>query len=439
MTKEIKLSAFINGYGHHIAAWRHHKSPTDAPMNYNFLLEQALLAEKGLFDFAFFADGLYADTSSHPTIAVKLEPITLATALSIQTKNIGIGITISTTYTEPYNVARYLASVDRISNGRVGWNIVTTVDEKTSASFTLKKHMEKETRYKRANEFVTVCKMLWKSWDSSYLIRNKELGVFTDKKVNKKIEFQGDFFAIKTLLNVENPMSNQPILIQAGTSKSGIELAAEHAEVVFIATGEINEAKKIYKKIKQQANLYGRKNEEILIMPGLTPILGETYEEAFSKYQHLQSLITEDEAMNILSKYLDGFDFTQYNLIQKFDSINFSKADSEKVDYLLEYAKSNQLSLIELARFVAGTNGHGYFIGTPKDLVNQMEEWITEKAADAFNIMPATFPDGLNDFVELVIPILQKRGLFRLNYKSDHLRGNLGLDLEINSELEFYK
>ena len=431
MAKEIKLSLFMAGYGHHIAAWRHPNNPYNAPMNYDFILEQVKRAEIGLFDLVFFADGLYSDENAHPNILVKLEPITLASSLLAHTKNIGIGITASTTYTEPYNIARYFSSMDHISGGRVAWNIVTTVDSNSAYSFGIDSHLEKKVRYERADEHVSACKSLWRSWDMSNLIRDKERGIFVkSSEVKKKIIF-GENFNLSTLLNIEAPIHNQPVLIQAGTSKYGIDLAAKHAEIVFLATGNLEEAKKLYKKIKHKAFEYGRSKTDILIMPGITPFVGNTREEAYAKYEYLQSLIPYEQALEIIETYLGGVDLKFINPKEKVENISFPELNTpfhERLLELIKYSKDRKYSFEELCKFVAGTNGHGYFIGTPSELSSRMQTWLDEEAADAFNIMPALFPDGLNDFVDLVVPELQKNSLYKIRYEFKDLRLNLGLE-----------
>lgn len=433
--REMKLSLFIAGTGHHISSWRYPTIPSDGALNLDFIKDLTRKAEKGKFDFVFFADGLSINKESHPNILVDFEPITLLSNLSDSTTNIGLAGTMSTTYSEPYNSARQLSSLDHLSNGRAAWNIVTTADPESASNFGNAEHMKHEKRYERADEFVHIVKGLWNSWEEDALTRNVKTGEFFNDNKLHSIEHEGDFFSVKGPLSL--PMSKQghPVLIQAGSSPRGQRLAAKYAEVVFTNQVSLEDAKFFYKSIKEQAKAFGRSEDDIIVMPGITPLLGDTDEEARAKYDLLLQLIPLSTGKKTLSRYLNDFNLKNYSFekpLPKNIDFSFNRELEIKYEYLLTISDEYNFTLGELGQYVASRNGHNYFVGTPEALADHMEVWFKEKGADAFNVMPVTLPEDLNIFVEQVIPILQRKELFRVDYQGMTLRENLGLKIPVN-------
>jgi len=432
--KHLKLGVFIAGTGHHVASWRHPNTQADGSINLSYFQQLAQTAERGKLDMLFLADSLSISHNSHPNILARFEPFTLLASLANVTSKIGLAATASTTYSEPFHIARQFASLDHISQGRIGWNVVTSSIESTAFNFNKDQHLEHGSRYKRAEEFVDVVKGLWDSWEDNALIRNKESGEFFIKEQLHELNHKGEFFNVRGPLNVPRPPQGHPVIIQAGSSESGQNLAAKTAEVIFTAQNNLKDAQLFYKSVKDKALLYDRSPDEVSIMPGIFPVIAETEEQAKIKYEELQDLILPSVGLSILSGYLGGIDLTQYSLDSKFEDLQIKHVNGVKSRYELikKLAESNNLTLRELYKAVAGSRGHHIFIGTPEQLADKLEEWFINKAADGFNIMPPLLPEGLDTFVDQVVPILQKRDLFRKEYKGDTLRDHLGLSKPAN-------
>ncbi|WP_420910183.1 LLM class flavin-dependent oxidoreductase [Mammaliicoccus lentus] len=434
MTKNthIKLGLFLAGYGHHVASWRHENVNEQGPMDLNHLIRTAQLAEKGLFDLVFLADSLFVSESSHPNILSRFEPLTLLSVLSTHTTNIGLAATASTTYSEPFHIARQFSSLDHISNGRAAWNIVTSSIPSTAENFNGTKLMEHELRYERANEFVDVTNKLWNSWEKDTLIRNKETGEFIDGKKLHTINHVGKHFKVRGPLNIERSPQGRPLLIQAGSSPTGTDLAAKVADVIFTAQSQLTDAKDFYQKLKNKAINENRNPNDIFIMPGLFPILGETIEEAEQNYQEIQDLILPHVGLNILSPYVGNIDLSQYPLDKKFSELDLTVGDGvqSRFEVIHKEAIAKDLTLEEVYKKVAGSRGHHIFVGTPNQLADKMEKWFNSSGADGFNIMPPILPSQFELFIEKVIPILQKRGLYKTSYNKGTLREKLGLNNE---------
>ncbi|WP_216700746.1 LLM class flavin-dependent oxidoreductase [Priestia filamentosa] len=427
--KEIKIGLFLAGTGHHIASWRHPKAVEDGAMNLPYLINLAQTAEKGKLDMIFLADSLSVNKNSHPNIITRFEPLTLLTAMAGATKHIGLAATASTTYSEPFHIARQFASLDHLSSGRAGWNVVTSSIPQTGLNFSKTEHLEHDKRYERAEEFVEIVKGLWDSWEESAFIRNKEDGKFINEDKMHELGHKGEFFSVQGPLNIARAPQGYPVIIQAGSSPAGQALAAQIAEVIFTAQNNIEDAKKFYKGIKEQVRSFGRNPDEVLVMPGIFPIIGDTEEEAHAKYQELQDLIPVELGLSILSNYLGGIDLTQYPLQSRFSDLNIEKVDGVQSRYELikKMAEKDDLTLEQLYKSVAGSRGHHIFIGTPEQLADKMEEWVEGEACDGFNLMPPLLPEGLETFVEKVVPILQERGVYRKEYEGKTLRDHLGL------------
>ncbi|QQF63069.1 LLM class flavin-dependent oxidoreductase [Bacillus mojavensis] len=432
--KQIKLGVFLAGTGHHVASWRHPDAPADASMNLDYFKELARTAERGKLDMLFLADSLSIDSKSHPNVLTRFEPFTLLSALAQVTSRIGLTATASTTYSEPFHIARQFASLDHLSNGRAGWNVVTSSIESTALNFSGEKHLEHHLRYQRAEEFVEAVKGLWDSWEEGAFIRNKETGEFFDKEKMHELNHKGDYFSVRGPLNVSRTPQGQPVIIQAGSSGDGKALAAKTAEVIFTAQNHLESAQEFYQSIKKQAAEFGRDPQKIAIMPGIFPVIADTEEEARAKYQELQDLIIPSVGLQILQNYLGGIDLSAYPLdgpLPKLDA-NASNAVKSRFKLVQEMAERDNMTIRELYKYVAGSRGHHIFVGTPEQLADKMQEWVDHKACDGFNIMPPLLPEGIELFVDKVVPILQERGVFRKEYEGTTLREHFGLEKPVN-------
>nr|WP_276516999.1 LLM class flavin-dependent oxidoreductase [Mammaliicoccus sciuri] len=430
--KHIKLGLFLAGYGHHVASWRHDNAIEKGPMDLNHLINTAQLAEKGLFDLVFLADSLFVSESSHPNILSRFEPFTLLSVLSTATTNIGLAATASTTYSEPFHIARQFSSLDHLSHGRAAWNIVTSSITSTAENFNGTKLMEHELRYERANEFVEVTNKLWRSWDKGALVRDKETGEFIDASKLHTIDHEGKHFKVRGPLNIERSPQGRPLLIQAGSSPTGTDLASKVADVIFTAQTQIEDAQNFYKQLKEKVSKQNRNPEEVYIMPGLFPILGDTEEEAHQNYQEIQDLILPEVGLSILAPYVGNIDLSQYDLDTKFADLDLSIGNGvqSRFEIILKEAIKDDLTLEEVYKKVAGSRGHHIFVGTPEQLADKMEEWFKSSAADGFNIMPPILPSQFELFINNVIPILQERNLYKETYSEGTLRQKLGLENE---------
>jgi len=428
--KQLKLGLFLAGTGHHVASWRHPKAQEDGAMNLAYLKSIAQKAEQGKLDLIFLADSLSVTAKSHPNILSRYEPFTLLSILAEATEKIGLAATGSTTYSEPFHLARQFSSLDHVSGGRAGWNVVTSSIAAAALNFSKQEHMEHGLRYERAEEFFEVVKKLWDSWEDDALVRDKESGQFIDEAKLHTIDHKGRFFEVKGPLNIERSPQGHPVIIQAGSSESGRNLAARISEVIFTAQDNLEDAKLFYDDVKKRVRGFGRDENQVLIMPGIFPVLGKTEQQAQQLYDELQDLIPKEEGLGVLSAYLGGIDLTQYPLDAKFTELDFPESDSVKsrYDLIMKMAEKGQMTLEQVYKSIAGTRGHHLFIGTPAQLADKMEQWLNEGGCDGFNVMPPLLPDGLDLFVEEVIPLLQQRGLFRKQYDSDTLRGHLGLE-----------
>ncbi|TVX79656.1 LLM class flavin-dependent oxidoreductase [Peribacillus simplex] len=433
--KTVKLGVFLAGTGHHVASWRHPNANPKANMDIDYFKGLAQTAEKGLFDLLFLADSLSVAKDSHPNILTRFEPLTLLSYLASATSNIGLVSTASTTYEEPFNVARKFASLDHITSGRAGWNVVTTSLASTAVNFNKSEHLEHGLRYKRATEFVEVTKKLWDSWEDDTLVIDKETGQFIDESKFHEINHQGEFFSVKGPLNISRSPQGHPVIVQAGSSGDGQLLAAKHAEIVFTAQENKEDAVSFYHELKGHLATFNRAKSSLSIMPGLFPIVGQTEKEAQEKYEALQELIIPEIGLAVMGRYFGNVDFSNIPLDTPFADISLpNNVDSiqSKYDLIVKRATNENLTLRQTYQWVAGSRGHHIAIGTPTQIADKIEDWVNGNAADGFNIMPALLPDSLTDFVDLVVPELQSKGIFRTKYESNTLRGNLGLDKPVN-------
>ncbi len=436
--RKFRLGAFIQATGHHISAWRHPNTQIDAGLNFEHYKEITQTAERGLFDAVFLADspGVWGGSPENQSRNGKIahfEPVTLFSALSSVTKNIGFISTASTTYEDPYTLARKFASLDHLSKGRAGWNVVTTGNENAAANFGLEHHPEHSQRYERAEEFVEVVQGLWDSWEDDAFIRDRESGVYFDANKLHTLNHKGKHFSVRGPLNVARPPQGYPVIVQAGASEPGRDLAARTAEVIFTANQTLADAQEFYADVKGRLAKYNRSPDDLKIMPGAFPIIGRTEEEAQEKYEFLQSLIHPDVAWGILKNYYKGVDLSQYS----FDDLapelpSNTNNNKSRLKLVTDLATRGSLTLRQLYLSLATARGHRTILGTPETIADQLEEWFINGAADGFNIMPPILPTGLDEFVNLVVPVLQKRGLFRTEYEGSTLRENLGLRRPVN-------
>ena len=415
------------GTGHHIASWRHPDAQADASENVEFFKEVAIKAEQGKLDMLFLSDGLSFNELSHPAEQVRFEPLTLLSVLSTVTKNIGLTGTASTTYNEPFHIARKFSSLDHLSRGRAAWNIVTSYYEAEASNFNQDKHLDHSLRYERADEFVEVVKGLWDSYEDDALARNKETGEYIKKGKLHTLNHKGEYYSVRGPLNSSRPPQGRPVLVQAGSSEAGTTLAAKQADVIFTAQQTLADAQSFYKKLKDKAVAAGRNRDDIKIMPGVSVYVAETEEKARAKYEELQQLITPEIGLDFLEDYL-GYDLSSYDLDGPLPKdIPPTNGNRSRQQLIIELAERENLSIRELYLKIAGSRGHRIIFGSPSQIADQLIEWVENDAADGFNLMPPYFPGGFTDFIDLVIPELQKRGVFRTEYEGNTLRENLGL------------
>ena len=423
----MRLGAFLAGTGSNMASWRHPDAVPDAAINLDYYKQLTRRAEEAKLDFVFFGDGLYISEKSHPNFLNRFEPLTLLAALAMDTKQIGLAATLSTSYSEPFTVARQFASIDHISEGRAGWNIVTSPLEGSALNYSKAEHPQHDLRYRMAVEYLEVTKGLWDSWEDDAFVRNKETGQFIDPRKLHRVNHKGEFFSVQGPLTISRSKQGRPILIQAGSSEAGKEFASQVADAVFTGQATIEDAQEFYQDVKGRAVKHGRRSEEILMLPGCNPIVGATPEEAEAKYQEISNLVVIDDALNYLGRYFNDIDFTQYDLDEQFPDLgDFARNGWESAtDRIKKVSREEGLTLRQMA--LRSTTPKSPFIGTPEQVADTMQAWFEAGAADGFMMNASVLPQGFNDFVDLVLPVLKDRGLFRTEYEQDTLRGNLGL------------
>ncbi len=433
----MKLGLFVQGGGHHVAAWRHPSTPPGASQDFAHYAEIARLAERGRFDMIFLADtvGTFGpddlEVWKRGHSASRLEPVTLLSALSSITTNIGFVATFSTSFIEPFHVARLFASLDKISGGRAGWNLVTSAAPSEPFNFSRDTHAPPAERYSRAEEFADVVVGLWNTWDDDAIIEDRDAGIFFDESRMHYLRHRGEFYAVRGPLTVHRSPQGHPVLVQAGQSDRGRELAARTADVIFTVQQEIDVSRAFRADVHARATKYGRDASAVKIMPGVVPFIGATREEALAKFEELQSLIHPELGIRILSELI-GTDLSVYPIDGPLPEAPPKAGQEGRQRVVLEMAKRENLSIRQVYQRVAGARGHRIIHGSVKDIADDLEEWYSTGAADGFNIMPPLFPASLIEFVELVVPELQRRGLFRREYEGATLRENLGLPFPAN-------
>ncbi|WP_240416317.1 LLM class flavin-dependent oxidoreductase [Paenibacillus periandrae] len=429
--RKLKLGAQLHGAGASWWDWRHPEASSDGSINFEFYKQQAKQAEAGKFDFLFVADSVYITENSSPHYLNRFEPLTILSALAAVTDKIGVVGTLTVSYSEPFTVARQFASLDHISHGRAGWNIVTSWLEGSASNYSKEKHLDHDVRYRLAEEYLEVVKGLWDSWEDDAFVRNKETGEFFDKSKLHTLNHKGEFFSVKGPLNISRSKQGQPPILQAGTSEDGRNFAAKNADIVYAGHQSFEETQQYYKDLKKRAIAFGRSADDISIIPNIRPIIGRTREEAEQKYQIYANLVTIENALIALGRPFNDHDFSVYPLDEPFPDLGEHGANSQQgsSERIKRTAKEQNLTLRQTALLFSTPRGE--FIGTPEQVADSIQKWFEEGAADGFIVGTGT-TGALKDFVELVIPILQERGLFRTEYEHDTLRGHLGLQVPVN-------
>ena len=428
--RQIHLNLFITGVGHHEAAWRLPESDPFAAQDPDHFVSLAKAAEAAKFDAIFFADfpSLGGNVAFRPS--GRMSPIVLLSAIGVVTERIGLIATASSSYNEPYNLAREFASLDQLSGGRSGWNIVTTAGDEAARNFGRESQDDHGIRYERAADFVEAAVKLWDSWEDDAQIGNKDVGLWADDSKIHRVDHVGPYFQVAGPLNVSRSAQGRPVLVQAGSSEDGRNFAARYAEAIFTAQRTLEEGLEFSADLKRRASAFGRAPEQMLILPGVVPILGSTEAEAKLRERQFEDLQNPVYGLRALSRFFDR-DLTGLDLDAPFpelasdDQVQGSQSRTALIGKL---ARDENLNVRQVLAKLGGGRGHRTFTGAPEQLADQLELWWREGAADGFNVMPPALPSDFEVFVEHVVPILQNRGLFRTEYEGTTLREHYGLE-----------
>lgn len=436
--RQLHLGLFLFSTGYHPAGWRLPEGQADGAYRPAFIAEVAQKLEQAKFDYFFLGDRLSSSAEMQflfPSQMTRLEPFTMIAYIAAVTKKIGLIATANTTYAEPYHIARFTASLDHLSGGRAAWNIVTGADPTAALNFSREEHWDNTRRYDYAEEFVDVVTSLWDSWEDDSLPMDKASGLFADGSKVHKLNHKGDFFAVEGPLNIARPVQGQLPLVLAGTSERGRDLGAKVANVIFTAQRSIEDGQEFYSSIKGRLPQFGRSRDEVVIMPGLVPIVGRTAEEARDKYRQMNELLVTSFDLTELSKRI-GVELSQASLDEVLGAELRSAVNEDGRNWIRLAQNANgkeDITVRELFYYFTVTvRGHLLVVGSGKDIADLMEEWLVKEAADGFNVCPPYMPGGLDDFLELVVPELQQRGVFRTEYTGDTFRDHLGLSRPAN-------
>ena len=432
MSRHLHINLFIHARGHHEAAWRHPDATALPLTDIRYYSELARKAEAGTFDSIFLADQLACPPDVAHAPRMWLEPITVLAALAGCTERIGLIATCSTTYTEPYNLARQYASLDHISRGRVGWNIVTSWLALAADNYGDSGQVSHAERYERAEEYMDVVKGLWDSWADDAILDDRASGVYARADRIRAVNHKGPHYQVKGPLNVPRGPQGRPVFVQAGSSDTGKRFAARHAEAVFTAQMEKATAKEFYAELKGLAVAEGRDPSQVVILPGLSPVIAATEAEAERLSRELNDLSDPEVGRSRLSGRFGGFDFSHLPLDRPLSPEDFPdpatvQAARSRTEVIIGLVRREKPTLRQLLGYLAGARGHYVTTGTPERIADLIEDWFRDGAADGFNLMPPVLPSMLDVFIEQVVPILRKRGLFRSEYESETLRGHYGL------------
>ena len=430
-TRKIKLGFILHGVGRTWNDWRHPDRDVNASTSFPFYKRQAQLAERGKFDFLFVADSLSITEKSSPHYLNRIEPISILSALAAATSRIGLVATLTVSYSEPFNVARQFASLDHISGGRAGWNVVTSWLGDTAANFSKTEHPAHDVRYRIAAEYLDVVQGLWDSWEPDAHVGDKESGVFVDPEKLHRLDHKGEFFRVRGPLNIKRTPQGQPVIFQAGASDDGRDFAARRAEAIFCHAQSLEDAQAYYADVKARAKGFGRDPDALYILPGISAIVGDDDEDADRRYRELAGLETLETGFGLLSRTFNDHDFRQYDLDGPFPDVAHIGLNSQQSGSLriLEQVRAEQLTLRQVVQRLA--TPRGAFVGSPERVADALQAWFEERGADGFVLFEA-LPGQLDLFVDRVVPILQARGLFREEYAGDTFRANLGLPTPVN-------
>ncbi len=439
--RQMRLGLSMRYHGYHLAAWRHPDVPEAGTLDVRYFLNTAKLAEAAKFDMVFFADGIGIRVRDEPpgsmcrsAQTVELEPLTLLSAIATHTTNIGLVATASTTYNEPFHIARKYASLDHISGGRAGWNIVTSWSEEEAWNFGRDRHMDYDSRYERAAEFVEVVAGLWDTWEPGALVRDKESGLYFDPDKMHVLDHRGKHFKVRGPLNSAPTPQGRPILVQAGAADQGQDIAGAWADVVYALSFDKASAQRYYASIKARAVAHGRAADAVKVLPGFTPYVGRTAAEARAKYDAMRGLIHPKVGLAVLFNSLG--DLSGYPVDGPVPEPSGEVRIRSIGQGLIAMARRDNMSIRDLYEYMMAGNGGPVLVGTAQEMADTMQDWFQDGAADGFNICASHLPGGLEDFAALVVPELQKRGLFRTEYEATTLRGNLGLAAHVNRYVE---
>lgn len=429
--RQLKLGFMIEGAGRTWTDWRHPDADPGGSTNFAYYRKQAQLAERGKFDFLFIADSLSINAKSSPHYLNRFEPLTILSALAAVTDHVGLVATITVTYSEPFNIARQLASLDHISGGRAGWNVVTSWLEGSAENFGKAEHLAHDVRYRLAAEYLDVVQGLWDSWEDDALVHDKESGVFFNPDKLNTLNHKGEFLSVKGPLNIARSPQGQPVIFQAGASEDGRTFAAKRSDVIFVSHGEIEEARTYYADVKARAAGFGRNPDDLFILPSVSPVVGSTEAEAQAKWEERAALVSLESALSMLGRSFNDHDFSQYDPDAPFPDVislglNSQQSSTLKIAQALQRDK---LTLRQVALRFATPKGE--FTGTPEQIADKFQTWLETRASDGF-VMQQSLPGQLEVFVDQVIPILQARGLFRRDYDGSTFRDNLGLGRPVN-------
>lgn len=429
--RKMSLGLFLMPAGHHVAAWRHPDTAADAGFRLDFYKHITRRAEAAKFDFVFLADNSgvrEADPliQSRSVETANFEPLTLLSALATVTERIGLIATVSTSFNAPYHTARQFASLDLLSNGRSGWNLVTSATDQEARNFGLDQHMPHSDRYDRAAEYADVVRGLWDTFEDDSFLFDKAGGHLCDPDKIHVLNHNGPYFRVRGPLNVGRSPQGQPVLVQAGSSETGKELAAMTADVVFTAQQTTDQAVGFYSDVKRRMARYGRPQDQLKIMPGVMPVVGRTSQEADDKFETLQRLIHPDVGVALLSVVI-GTDLRGLPIDGPLPELPVTNATVSRQKLLVDMARREKLTIRDLYLRTAAARGHWIVKGTPDQVADQLAERFLKHGSDGFNIMPTHFPGGLDDFIEMVLPELRRRGLFRHDYAGSTLREHLAI------------
>ncbi|KQO19260.1 LLM class flavin-dependent oxidoreductase [Acidovorax sp. Leaf78] len=422
----IRFGVMLHGAGGHMNSWKHPAGPADASVNLDFYIETTRKAEANGIAFAFVADGLFINAKSIPHFLNRFEPISILSALAVATSKIGLAGTISTSYSEPFTVARQFASLDLISKGRAGWNVVTTPLEGTASNYS-RNHPDHALRYEIADEYLQVTQGLWDSWDEDAVVRNRATGQFFDPAKLHTLDHKGRFFQVAGPLNIGRSPQGQPVIFQAGSSDAGIGLAGKYADAVFTHSPSVEETRSFLRKVKASAVVHDRQADDVKIFPGIGPVVGATQDEADAKYQAIRELLTVDEALAYLGRYFDHHDFSQYPLDAPFPELGEIGRNSFRstTDRIKADATARGLTLRQVA--LEAATPRSQFVGTGERVADEIIRWVDEGAADGFILGFPVLSQGLDDFITHVIPVLEARGRYQRTLPGHTLRDHLGL------------